>query len=85
MSLLFNPANAYKLIDPISSPINNIIKFSASTIRKKPEALIKIKIIASEVFSFYLEEVSHIGRKFKNNIIAINTFPNNENSSRRIF
>jgi hypothetical protein len=26
-----------------------------------------------------LVEVSHIGRKFKNNIIAINTFPNNEN------
>ncbi len=49
LSPLFNPAKAYKLIDPISRPINNIIKFSESIININPAADISIRITASVV------------------------------------
>ena len=51
----------------------------------KPEALIRIRIIASVVFSFNCFDESQIGKKLNNKISEIKTFPKRENSSNKIF
>ena len=65
--------------------MNNIMKFSESTISKKPEADIKTRIKASVVLFSIISEVCQNELKVKSNTRPISTFPTSANSSRRIF
>ena len=64
--------------------INNIIKFSESTINIKPEADINIRINASVVLLSISSEVFQNELKVKSNINAIRVLPIRENGSERI-